>query len=348
MKSTHAFAVLFAMSFPAAVPRVARAADPPATDVAPADAKAALERFTASFASKFTTDRIRALTSLAKVQHPTVAAKLLEVTKDADEAVRASACTGLANQRTSASRVAPALAKIAFDVDEKPKVIAAATGALGPLGHKKSAKDVEKLLWHDDDSVVCAALSCFALWKDPDSLGEINEYFQIYPDEKSFATITVNVDTGAAGNTDQAAAQAKGRGKAAALARWRQRPECSKALQVALKAITGHGFRRPEDLKSYMDQPKKYRDPERIVDRMDEPKRKVAHDAFQALMRQATAESKKEFPGETPSDERAKSYWKNLTPLREEFLKKQELRLSELDVLLEEGKSKNWVTERQH
>lgn len=319
------------------------AADPPpAADATAAEAKAAIERFNSAMNTQFTADKLRAIKVVAKTLHPTVASRLLEIAKDKDENVRVGAYEGLALQRSSATKVGPALLKVVGDSDEKPAVVAAAIRALGPLGWKKAAKDLERLIWHEEDVIVCATFATYGAWKDDSALRQMYEFFDMYPDEKSWVGGSVSVDTGAEGNKDQNAAAAKWKAKFGSSRGWRPRPECSKALTAALKEITGFGFRRPDDLALYMDDPKKFPDPERVGERVDEATRKAAHDAYHAAVAKALEIAKKEVPNDADADARSKAYTREIKPMRADLLDKYKLRLSELDVILEEGKTKGW------
>ncbi len=329
------------LSIGAAAPSLA--ADPPTVaEATAADAKAAIERFNAAMNTQFTADKLRAIRVVAKTVHPTVATRLLDVAKDKDENVRVGAYEGLALQKTSAAKLGPALLKVVGDSDEKPAVVAAAIRALGPLGWKKAAKDLERLIWHEEDAIVCATFATYGVWKDDSALRQMYEFFDMYPDEKSWSGGSVSVDTGAEGNKDQSAAAAKWKAKYGSSRGWRPRPECSKALTAALKEITGFAFRRPDDLALYMDDPKKYPDSEKVAERVDEATRKAAHDAYHAAMAKALEIAKKEVPNDADADARSKAYTREIRPMRADILDKYKLRLSELDVILEEGKTKGW------
>lgn len=319
------------------------AADPPpAADASAADAKAAIERFNSAMNTQFTTDKLRAIKVVAKTMHPTVATRLLDVTKDKDDAVRVGAFEALGLQKSSAAKLGPALLKVVGDSDETPTVIAAAIRALGPLGFKKAAKDLERLIWHEEDPVVCAVFATYGAWKDDSALRQMYEFFDMYPDEKSWSGGSVSVDTGAEGTKDQKAAAAKWKAKYGASRGWRPRPDCSKALTAALKEITGFTFRRPDDLALFMDDPKKYPDSEKVAERVDEATRKAAHDAYHAAMAKALEIAKKEVPNDADADQRSQAYTREIRPMRADILDKYKLRMSELDVILEEGKTKGW------
>ena len=113
-------------------------------------------------------------------------------------------------------------------------------------------KDLKKLIHHVDDGVVAAVFTAYGTWKSDGAMREMLGFFTRYPDEKSFATGSISVDTGSAGTEDAEAAKAKWKSKYGGQRGWRPRPECTKALLAALKEITGFGFRRPEDLEEYL------------------------------------------------------------------------------------------------
>jgi hypothetical protein len=340
---THTVSLLvLAAALPLLLWAPARADGPPADADANA-AKAALTRFESSFDSAYVEDQLKAVRALARVQHPTVSARLLRLLARSDsEPVRVAVAEGLALQPTSDRRVGPVLQKLLGDTKESPRVVAAAVTTVGALEWRKATSDLQKLIGHDDDGVVVATFSVYGRWKDASALRAMLDFFTMYPDERSFATGTVTVDTGAPGGEDQAAAQAGWKAKYGSQSRWRPRPECTRALAAALKEITGFGFRRPEDLAEYMNNPKTYVDPETIAERMPEDRRREVWDTMQANFVRATEQAAKDVPGDDDAKRRANAYWKHLRKARKELLDKHKLRLSELIVILEEGDERKW------
>ncbi len=305
-------------------------------------AKSALATFKSSFDTPDIDYQMEAIEKLASVQHPTVAKRLIKLLKTDNKHVRQFACEGLGKQLSSARKAGPKLLKLAEDSGEEPKVSAAAVTSLGHLWYKKAEPDLRLLMKHDDDLVVIAVFKVYGEWKDPSALRDMLNFFTKYPDEKEFKTGSVTVDTGSAGNEDQKAAQSKWKAKFGGQRSWRPRPKCTKAMRAALKEITGVGFRRSEDLKSYIDDPEKYRDPEKVMDWMEEPKRRKIYLAWRHAQAKAGDFSEREVPGEEASDERATVYQKEVWRLRGRILERNKIVLSELDVIVEEGEEKKW------
>lgn len=314
-------------------------------DVDAKELTTAQERFEREFDTADIDFKLRAVRRFASVQHPKIAKDLMKLLKDDDRHVRAEIATGLGKQLSSAKTVGPRLLKLIDEVkddDEQAKVVAASIGALAALGYEKADKDLKKLIHHADDGVVAAVFTAYGTWKSDAALREMLDFFRRYPDEKSFATGSVSVDTGAAGNEDAEAAKAKWKAKYGGQRGWRPRPECTQALIAALKEITGFGFRRPEDLAEYMDDPQKYVDPEKVGERVDEPTRKQVYAKWYEVKAKAEAIASDEVKDEAASKERAKVYRKHLYEMRDEILEKHGLRLSELDCIVEEGDAASW------
>ena len=314
-------------------------------DVSAKELKTAQERFEREFDTADIDFQLRAIARYAAVQHPTISKHLVKLLKTDDKNLRAAIAAGLGKQRSSARQAGGSLVKLidaTKDDDEQAKVVAAAVGALGALGFEKAEKDLKQLIHHADDGVVAATFTAYGTWKSAAAIREMHAFFTRYPDEKSFATGSISVDSGAAGNEDAEAAKAKWKSKYGGQRGWRPRPECTRALIAALKEITGFGFRRPEDLEQYLNDPKKYVDPETVAERVDEDARKSIYARWYEVKAEAEEIAKQEVKADGDSKERAKVYRKNLYDLRDAILDKHKLRLSELDCIVEEGDAATW------
>jgi hypothetical protein len=314
-------------------------------DVDAKELKTAQERFEREFDTADIDFQLRAIRRYAGVQHPKIAKDLVKLLKHDDKHVRAAVAKGLGKQLSSAKTVGPKLLKLIDDSKDDEglsKVTAASVGALAALHYEKADKTFKKLIHNVDDGVVASVFTAYGTWKSDAALREMLDFFKRYPDEKSFATGTVTVDTGAAGTEDAEAAKAKWKAKYGGQRGWRPRPECTQALIAALKEITGFGFRRPEDLEDYMKDPKKYVDPETIGERVEEGERQQIYAKWYAIKAKAEEIASKEVKDEKASKERAKVYRKNLYEMRDDILDKHKLRLSELDCIVEEGDEKSW------
>lgn len=317
------------------------------TDV-PADvdgdtAKSAIKRFESSYDTVDIDMQLRALRNFGKVQHPDVAKELLKLLKkEESEHLLAAVCDALGKQLTSAKKAGPKLQKLLKDSETPPRVLAAAVRAVGALDYRKADDELDSLAMHDDDEVSIAVFRTFGEWKSEDHLEVMQKFFDKWPDEKGFTAISVTVDTGTAGSADQKAAQAKGKSKQAAAAAWKPRPEVTAVLRESLKQITGKGFRRPEDLREYRENPKKYRDPELVSERVDEAKRKALFKELDALSDDALAKAMEEAPGDDEGSRRSKLYYGIWWEERAKLADREELTISELIVIIEEGEEQEW------
>ncbi len=311
-------------------------------DVSAKTLRAALSRFEAAFDTVDIDFKLKAVRTLSKTQHKSVGTELLKLLKSKDKHVRRVAAGGLGRQPTSSSKAGPKLIKLIKNGDEDAKVVAAAVTALGQLDYRKADKALQHLIMKREDPVVIAVFRTYGTWKSDKALDAMAKFFDKWPDEKGFRTISVTVDTGTAGGGDQAAAAAKGKGMLAAEKNWKPRPECTEALRTALKEITGHGFRRPDDLRNYIENPKKYRDPEDVTKWMPEADRRAVYKQWQEYKKKAEQQSQIDMPGDDASEERAKVYHKHLWKLRDDLLEARKLTLSELDVIVEVAETAGW------
>ncbi len=314
-------------------------------DASAKELKSAQETFERAFDTADIDYKLRAVRRYAAVQHPKIAKHLVKLLRNDDRHVRASAAKGLGRQLSSARTIGPKLVKLidaSRDDDDLTKVVTAAVGSIAALGYEKADKNLKKLIHHPDDGVVAAVFTAYGTWKSDAAIREMHDFFKRYPDEKSFATGSISVDTGAAGTEDAEAAKAKWKSKYGGQRGWRPRPECTKALIAALKEITGFGFRRPEDLAEYLNDPKKYVDPETVAERVDDDTRRKIYATWNEIKRESADFAQREVKDDGLSKRRAKVYRKRLYELRDEILDKHRLWLSELDCIVEEGDAANW------
>ena len=313
--------------------------------------KSAQERFKRSYDTADIDFKLQAVKKYAAVQHKSIAKHLMKLLKEKDPNVVAEVAKGLGKQQTSQKSAGKRLVKLIDDnkkskgeEEEKAqaKIVKGAVIGIDRLRYEKADPALKQLFHHVDDGVVAAVFRTYGHWKSDAALREMLDFFKKYPDEKSFATGTVVVDTGAAGNEDANAAKAKWKAKYGGQRGWRPRPECTRALVAALKEITGYGFRRPEDLEDYLKDPKKYVDPETITDRMEESERREVYGKWVEIKAKAADMAKKDVPGADAGDERSKVYRKHLYEMRDTLMEKHKLKLSELDVIVETGEDQKW------
>jgi hypothetical protein len=249
-----------------------KAKPPPAhTDEQVAPALAAYEK---GFADADLDVRIKALRTLSKWRHKDVLRELKRVlTLEEDLDLKAAAAEGFAYQTSHAAQAGRAIADALkswekWATNEKPKdkaeedrnkdeqdVLVALWGSVGPLGWKDPWKDWKDYIDHANDAVAAAAITAFGKLREYRALPLLLDWFNIYPDGVTWAGGSVSVDTGAEGGADQAAAEAKWR------ARFGNRPKSPRpaavaALLKALKEITGKEFKKPAELKDWMEENK--------------------------------------------------------------------------------------------
>ncbi len=244
---------------------------PPHTDEQVQPVLASYER---DFASKDLGKQLAALRSLGRWRHKEVLKELRRVLlREADLELKSAAADGFQHQLSHAPEAARTLAealkaweKWATDVDaQDPKVkervryeanvLASCWGSVGALGWKEAWKDWKGYVDHAHDDVASAAIRAFGALKEYRVLPQLHEWFAIYPDGVSWSGGSVSVDTGASGNTDQKAAEAKWRAKFGNRAK-KARPRVVDALLKALKDITGQEFEKPDQLERWMDENK--------------------------------------------------------------------------------------------
>jgi hypothetical protein len=329
---------------------VARAADEVPPDADAKAVKLAMDRFKTEFDTADIDFKLKAVKSFAKVQHPSIAGELMKLLKDKDANVRAAAADGLGNQHSSASKVGGKLRKLLEDSEDDPKLQLACVRAIGSLGYAKAMDEMEDLIDHEDDDIVSGVFDVYGRHAEDSAMKKMLLWWEMYPDEKEFKNVSVNVDTGTAGGGDQRAAESKGKSMLAAQKAWRYRPKCTKSLRAALENITGKSFRLPGDLRDYLDDPKKYKEPDLVLERVGEDDRKAICAAFDGLVAEAKRILDEKMPSSPDDDdvkgqERGKIYLAEMRKLRQKLIEERGMTLSELLVVLDEGKEKGWTSE---
>lgn len=183
--------------------------------------------------------KLEAVKRLGKCVHKDVVEVLMKLLlKDPDVNVRVAAARGLGNQQPFAKDVGRTAMRLLEDKDLDPKLLAVLVQTLGKLDYKKAWEPIYDLVAHENDDVVIAVFRVAKDWKDLRICQELQEFWDMYPSEGTFATGTVNVDTGTAGNADAKAAKAKWQAKYGNKAKQRPRPECVKVLKELVAVLT--------------------------------------------------------------------------------------------------------------
>ncbi len=216
------------------------------------EAKHELKVFQQAYATEDVDYKLDAVARLGKCVHKDVMKRLLTVLfKDPDPYVKAEAAKGLARQVPFAKEIGKRTLRLLTDDKTPPKVLAQLVYTLGALRYTKAWEPITELIAHDDDGVVIAAFRVVGDWKELRAWREIQNFWDMYPEEGKFQTGTVKVDTGAAGTKDQKAAKRKWMAKYGNKRKQRVRPECVKALKEAVKKITGEDLKKPEEFREW-------------------------------------------------------------------------------------------------
>lgn len=240
-----------------AIPAFAK--DEPADDQKPAVKEATdkefaheLKIFKKDFETVDVDFRLDALIRFAKCVHKKTANELLKILyKDKDPYVRAEAAKGLQFQVPHKDTIGRKTAKLLEDDKLDPMILRELILSIGELRYTRSWELIAELISHDDDKVVIACFSVIEKWKELRAWREMQMFWDMYPGAGKWATGTVTVDTGAAGDVDARAAKAKWKAKYGNKAKQRPRPDCVKALQAAILAITKEELKKPAEFREW-------------------------------------------------------------------------------------------------
>ena len=240
-----------------AAPVLAKDADPeekrPEVKVATSKvAKQELKIFERDFTTVDIDFKLDALMRLKKCVHEDVTKALLKVLfRDPDPYVRAEAAKALGGQVPFAKTIGKKAVHLLRDDKLDPKILTQVIRTIGILEYRKAWEDIADLIAHEKDEVVVACFDVFRDWKDIRGWREMQMFWDMYPADGKWATGSVTVDTGAAGDVDARAAKAKWKAKYGNKAKQRPRPDCVKALKGALLAITGEELKKPAEFREW-------------------------------------------------------------------------------------------------
>jgi hypothetical protein len=120
---------------------------------------------------------------------------------------------------------------------------------------KDGVETLSEFLQDGNDDLVAGVLGMLGKWKVWTVLPQFLDLFEMYPEEDSFETGSVSVDTGAAGSADAQAAKRKWNAKYGDPDKRRPRPKLVRALKAAITEITGEKFTKPEELREFLKRP---------------------------------------------------------------------------------------------
>lgn len=247
-------------------------AEEPAKEAAPkpvpplattAEAKAAIATFKAEFKGKDVAKKADAVDVLGPVNHPFVVDELVKVTKHKDPELRAAAYQNLERQRAIPDVAGKA---VMSGLDFKSKDVETITHVIDTveaLRHRGALPVLLALCRHEDHAVVRAALDAIGDLKDVRALDAVLELLkELKVDEGvKWDGAEAHVDTGAAGNADQQAAEAAAKaasnggarkGKAAA----RRMRSAGEIVYLVLKDLTGESFSSGKDARAWAEKHK--------------------------------------------------------------------------------------------
>ena len=179
-------------------------------------AKAAISRFKSEYRTKSESRRCDALLRLSMTQHELVVDEMGKVIKkDRSDDVR-RACAMVLGEMTEVAEAAGKILKAQVTVkrnEDLPKLLIAIGDSIGKL---KYAGAHDELLWmldHKDQWVVVSAIRAIGEVGDKKALPKLYDMAKYQGTGYSWSTGEVTVDTGAAGDADQRAAEAAWKAK---------------------------------------------------------------------------------------------------------------------------------------
>lgn len=194
--------------------------------------------------------KLDALIRFSRCIHEDVAKDLVRIVfKDPDPYVRAEAAKGLRHQVLWPEMIGKKLHPLLSEDDLDPKVLAEVVLTIGAMNYTKAWGEIVDLMAHDDDKVVVNVFFVLGEWKELRACLEIQGFWDAYPTEGNWSTGSVTVDTGADTATEQRLAKAKWKAKYGGRVKQRARPDCVKALKVAVKKMTGEALETPAEFR---------------------------------------------------------------------------------------------------
>lgn len=226
-------------------------------------AKAALEEFEQAFRTKDVEVKQDAVYDLHDLPNDLVLARLEKVLKDKSPAVRNVAALALGGQNQNVARAGKALMRAYTKDFKREEVLSSVLDAIGELHYMGYWPKAKPCLKDSRNSIVIRMLAMLGANKDYRALPTLLDMYKVaMPKRISWSTGVVNVDTGASGDTDQKAAEAKwrakyGRGgskmkaKAKAKAAAFDERNFQSQLRKCVKAITGQDFDTSIDFEDW-------------------------------------------------------------------------------------------------
>jgi hypothetical protein len=227
-------------------------------------ARSAIARFKREYRSKDTDRRCNALLELSRTQHPTVVAEMGKVLlKDRDAEVR-DACAIVLGEMTDVPEEAGEAIRDVLDLcvakrrDEDPEVLKSMAKSIGSLRYQGAHDQLLWLLDHKDQWVVVATLVAIGEVGDLKALPKIYDMAAYQGTGYSWSTGEVVVDTGAAGDADQKAAEAAWKAKYGHIRPKKAGPTVVKLymrhLRETVEKLTGEKFASLAAFKAWINE----------------------------------------------------------------------------------------------
>jgi hypothetical protein len=243
-----------------APPGAAPVAEPPAKLATDEEAKAALERFKASYKGK---NKGGALLALGKVNHPDVIAELGKHLTHRDPDLRTAAVHAFADLTALPGIAGPRLLAAIPPNDGDAVWLMTAVDSFDATGYRGGVQALLKLLKHKNHAVVKHALLSITDAKDVRALDALLDLMKELKIDAGYSWEggEVVVDTGAPGTADQEAAEAayhaqyggnERRGRAAG----RRQRDIGEVLLNAMKALTGQQFSKTAQAREWAEKNK--------------------------------------------------------------------------------------------
>jgi hypothetical protein len=255
----------------AALALLVAAAGPACAEGGPAlagadEARAALERFEEAWKAKGLTGderlavREQAMRELAKVQHPAVAERLIKVSKDRDPDLRILSVMYLGEQVAAPGYAGKAVVGAIQKGSDDPVFLMFCGDALGSLDYRGQVEVLRTLLASKNESVQKHALVIIGEMKETRLLADVLQLMVDLKIDKGMKWEggEVHVDTGAAGDADQRAAEAAyaakygsgQKGKAGG----RKMRDLKPTLLQTMKMLTGVEFASTDQAKKWLEE----------------------------------------------------------------------------------------------
>lgn len=227
-------------------------------------AKEALRSFEEAFkATKDVGAKQGALYALHDVPHDLVLRRLEKALREREPAVRQVAALAIGGQHHDPKKAGQILLKLYkkdFDTEE---VVMSALEGMAELNYMGYWPEVKPAMKDERNAVVIRVLDLLGTNRDFRALPELLEMYKVaMPKRVSWTTGTVTVDTGAAGDADQKAAEAawtakygqggsKAKAKAKAKARAFDERNFDSQIRKCVKQITGQDFDNAMDFEAW-------------------------------------------------------------------------------------------------